>query len=208
MSKAVRTISVTILALAFAGLAAAQAVGNPGGSQPAPRRPAQAADDKEPLDHPNWLSPFVATPARVVDAALELAGAGGNDVVYDLGSGDGRIILAAAQKFRAKAVGIEWNQALCQETSLEIQRLGLEDQVKIIQGDIFAQDLSAASVVTGYLMPKAWERLGPILKRQLRQGTRVISINDPIQGWPVEEMKRLGEEPEGFAWTLYLYRVR
>ena len=208
MSRVVRTISLGILVLAIAGLATAQVVGNLGGSQPTPNRSAQTADDREPLDHPNWLSPFVATPARVVDAALELAGADGNDVVYDLGSGDGRIILAAAQRFRAKAVGIEWNQELCEKTSLAIQQLGLEGKVKMIQGDIFAQDLSPASVVTGYLMPKAWERLGPILEKQLKQGTRVISINDPIPGWPIEEMKRLGAGPEGFTWKLYLYRVR
>jgi SAM-dependent methyltransferase len=195
-----------MVVLAFAGFAAAQGMPKTGGPRPAPS--AEAGDAKEPLDHPNWLSPFVGTPARVVDAALELAGAGGSDVVYDLGSGDGRIILAAARRFQAKAVGIEWNQELCEKTSLAIQLLGLQGRVKVIQGDIFAQDVSPATVVTGYLMPKAWERLGPILERQLKKGTRVVSINDPIPGWPVVEMKRLGEEPEGFFWKLYLYRMR
>jgi hypothetical protein len=195
-----------MLVLVFAALAAAQAVRNPGGSRPAPA--AEAEDAKEPLDHPNWLSPFVGTPARVVDAALELAAAGANDVVYDLGSGDGRIILAAARRFQARAVGIEWNQELCEKTSLAIRQLGLEGRVKVIQGDIFAQDLSPATVVTGYLMPKAWERLGPILESQLKKGARVVSINDPIPGWPVAEMKSMAGESEGFSWRLYLYRVR
>ena len=201
-----RAICVGLLMLLLGGPVAAQTLPRTGGPRPAPS--AEADDDTEPLDHPNWLSPFVGTPARVVDAALELAGAGGNDVVYDLGSGDGRIILAAARRFQARAVGIEWNRELCEKTSLAIQQLGLAGRVKVIQGDIFAQDLSPATVVTGYLMPKAWERLGPILDRHLQKGARVVSINDPIPGWPVVEMKRLGEEPEGFSWKLYLYRVR
>lgn len=195
-----------MLVAAFAGLAAAQAVPKTGGSGPAVS--AEKDDAKEPLDHPNWLSPFVGTPARVVDAALELAGTGQGDVVYDLGSGDGRIILAAARRFQARAVGIEWNQALCEKTSAAIQQLGLADRVKVIQGDIFAQDLSPATVLTGYLMPKAWERLGPILEAQLRKGARVVSINDPIPGWPVAETNLMAGESEGFSWKLYLYRVR
>ena len=201
-------IRTTLAVLALVGLGAAQSLQNPGGSRPASPQSPQTDDGKEPLDHPNWLSPFVSTPAPVVDAALELARVGENDLVYDLGSGDGRIILAAAQRFQAKSVGIEWNQELCEKTALAIQRLGLENRVNVIQGDIFNQDLSSATVVTGYLMPKAWQRLAPILERQLKRGARVVSINDPIPGWPVAGTRRLAGEPEGFSWNLYLYRIR
>jgi SAM-dependent methyltransferase len=167
----------------------------------------QADHSEGRLDHPNWLGPFVPTPANVVDAALELAGVGERDVVYDLGSGDGRIILAAAQRFGAKSVGIEWDEALCETTSAEARRLGLQDRVKVVQGDIFKQDVSAATVVTGYLLPKSWERLGPILKSQLKAGARVVSVNDPIPGWePIKKRKIKGASGKR-DWKLYVYRI-
>lgn len=202
-----QTIGVGLLMLALAVPAAAQAVRKTGASEPAGARTSESADSAEPLDHPNWLSPFVATPAPVVEAALKLGGVSAADLVYDLGSGDGRIILAAAQRFQARAVGIEWNQQLCEQTTLDVQRLGLAGKVKVIQGDIFAQDLSSATVVTGYLMPKAWGRLGPILEGQLKKGARVVSINDAIPGWQIAETRRLKGEREGFSWILYLYRI-
>lgn len=202
-----RTICFGLLVLAFVASAAAQSVANAEASQAATRQSVQPEENVEPLDHPNWLSPYVATPAPVVDAALKMAGVGPRDLVYDLGSGDGRIILAAARNYRARAVGIEWNQQLCESTTQAIHRLGLDGKVKVIQGDIFAQDLSTATVVTGYLMPKAWERLGPILEKELTKGARVVSINDPIPGWPIADSKRLQGEREGFLWTLYLYRI-
>lgn len=168
---------------------------------------AQADHSEGRLDHPNWLGPFVPTPPNVVDAALELAGVGERDVVYDLGSGDGRIVLAAAQRFGAKSVGIEWDEALCAQTSAEARRLGVQDRVKVVQGDIFKQDVSAATVVTGYLLPKSWERLGPILKRQLKEGARVISVNDPIPGWEPINKREIKGESGARDWSLYFYRV-
>lgn len=168
---------------------------------------AQADHSEGRLADPNWLGPFVPTPVNVVDAALELAGVGERDVVYDLGSGDGRIVLAAAQRFGAKSVGIEWDEALCAQTSGEVRRLGLQDRVKVVQGDIFKQDVSAATVVTGYLLPKSWERLGPILKSQLKAGARVVSVNDPIPGWQPIDKTEIKGESEARDWRLYLYRV-
>ena len=200
-------IRTCLLVLALGGVAAAQTVRAPGDSRPAAPHSSQTDAGKGHLEHPNWLGPFVPTPAPVVTAALELAKVGENDLVYDLGSGDGRIILAAAQSFQARSVGIEWNQALCEKTSSAIQRLGLEGRVKVIQGDIFNQDLSSATVVTGYLLPKSWERLAPILERQLRKGVRVVSVNDPIPGWRVVEKKQLKGESKTASWDLYLYRI-
>ena len=168
----------------------------------------QADAPEQRLDHPNWLGPFVPTPAHVISAALELAKVGKNDLVYDLGSGDGGIILAAAQRFQARSVGIEWNRALCEQTSSAIRELGLEGRVSVIHGDIFSQDVSAATVVTGYLLPKAWERLAPFLKRQLRKGARVVSLKDPIPGWRAVREKQVQGQSRLSPWNLYLYRMR
>ena len=203
-----RLIWTYLVVLALAGLAAAQTMQTPGESRLLAQHSSQTDDSKEHLDHPNWLGPFVPTPAPVVDAVLELAKVGESDLVYDLGSGDGRIILAAAQRFQARSVGIEWNQTLCEKTSSAIQRLGLEGRVKVIQGDIFNQDVSSATIVTGYLLPNSWERLAPILERQLRKGVRVVSVNDPIPGWRVVEKKQLKGESQTASWDLYLYRIR
>ena len=198
-----------LVVLALASVAAGQTMQTPGDSGLLAQHSSQTDDSKEHLvEHPNWLAPFIPTPAPVVDAVLELAQVGENDLVYDLGCGDGRIILAAAQRFQASSVGIEWNQALCEKTSAAIQRLGLEGRVTVIQGDIFNQDVSSATVVTGYLLPKSWERLAPILERQLRKGVRVVSVNDPIPGWRVVEKKQLKGESQTASWELYLYRIR
>ena len=193
--------------LAVAGVCAAQTAQPVGGSQGASQHGSQSDDDAGPLDDPNWLGPFVPTPVPIVSAVLELAKVGDSDLVYDLGSGDGRIILAATQRFQARSVGIEWSQLLCEEVSASIKQLGLEDKVTIIQGDIFDQDVSAATVVTAYLLPKSWERLAPILEKQLKVGTRVVSVNYPIPGWSAVEKRHLKGESGTFSWDLYLYRI-
>ncbi len=201
-------IRTCLVVLALGGVAGAQTRQAPGDSRQLAQHSSQTDHSKERLDNPNWLGPYIPTPAPVVGAALELAKVGESDLVYDLGSGDGRIILAAAQRFQARSVGIEWNPALCEKTSAAIQRLGLEGRVKVIQGDIFDQDISSATVVTGYLLPKSWERLAPILERQLRKGVRVVSVNDAIPGWRVVEKKQLKGESKAESWDLYLYRIR
>lgn len=193
--------------LAVAGVCAAQTALPTGDSQGVIQHSSQSDDDVGPLDDPNWLGPFVPTPVPIVDAVLELAKVGDSDLVYDLGSGDGRIILAATQRFQARSVGIEWSQSLCEEVLATIKQLGLEDKVRMIQGDIFDQDVSAATVVTGYLLPKSWERLAPILDKQLKVGTRVVSVNYPIPGWNAVEKRQLNGESGTLLWDLYLYRI-
>ena len=167
----------------------------------------EAHATEERLDDPNWLGPYVPTPAHVVHAALKLAKVGKLDLVYDLGSGDGRIVLAAAQRFHARSVGVEWNEDLCERTTSAIRELGLEGRASVIQGDIFNQDLSSATVVTGYLLPKAWERLAPVLKRQLKEGARVVSLKDPIPGWRAVRQKQVQAQDGHAPWTLSLYRM-
>ena len=107
------------------------------------------------LDHPNWLAPYVPTSPEVIDALLKLATVREGDTLYDLGSGDGRVIIKAAERFRANTVGIEFDAELCNVTQLAIREHHLEGRVRVIQGDILEQDLGEASVVTAYLLPKS-----------------------------------------------------
>lgn len=201
-------IWTSLVIVALAGVAPAQTGRTPADAPRLAQQSTPPDDGRDHLDDPNWLGPYVPTPAAVVDAALELAKVGEGDLVYDLGSGDGRIILAAAQRFQARAVGVEWNEKLCEKTSADVRRLGLEGRVKVIQGDIFEQDVSSASVVTAYLLPKSWERLAPILERQLSKGVRVVAVNDPVPGWPVVEKRHIEGESAIKSWDLYLYRMR
>jgi cyclopropane fatty-acyl-phospholipid synthase-like methyltransferase len=103
---------------------------------------------------------------------LALADIKESDTVYDLGSGDGRIIIMAAEKYKATAIGIEFDPDLCRQTRLAIVNRGMEDKIKVIYGDIFQQDLRSASVVTAYLLRKSLKKLAPMLEKQLKPGTR------------------------------------
>src|SRR5262252_1661360 len=98
------------------------------------------------------LAPYIPSPQVVVDRMLEMAHVKPGETVYDLGSGDGRILITAAQKFRAKAVGIELSPELCQATMAKIEKLGLQDQVKVLNRNLLKVDLSPADVVTIYLL--------------------------------------------------------
>jgi SAM-dependent methyltransferase len=127
---------------------------------------------------------FVPTRQAVADAMLRLAKVGPADVVYDLGSGDGRIVVLAAQKYGARGVGIELDPQLVR-TSREIAREGeVADRVTFIEGDLFQADLSEATIVTLYLSTSVNMRLEPKLRRELRPGTRIVSQRFPIGKWP------------------------
>jgi protein-L-isoaspartate O-methyltransferase len=118
---------------------------------------------------------FVPTPQPVVDAMLELAGVKRTDVVYDLGSGDGRIVITAAKKYGARGVGIEIDPVLVQKATDNAAAAGVSDRVRFVTADIFAADISRATVVTLYLLQSINERLRPKLVRELKPGTRIVS---------------------------------
>src|SRR5713101_1326007 len=99
----------------------------------------------------NKLAPYVSSPARVVDRMLELANIKPGETLYDLGCGDGRILIAAAEKYKARAVGVEISPKLVAEATSNIHKEGLDDQARVIQGDLLSTDLSSADVVTMYL---------------------------------------------------------
>ncbi|MCD6369179.1 MAG: class I SAM-dependent methyltransferase [Thermoproteales archaeon] len=149
--------------------------------------------------------PFVPTPYSVARRMLELAEVKPGDVVYDLGCGDGRIIIMAAKEFGARAVGIEIRKDLVEQCLREILRLGLQDKVKIIHGDFFEVDLSEADVVTLYLLTSVNERLKPKLDRELRPGTRVVSHDFEIKGWVPKKIENIYNQWR--THKIYLYVV-
>lgn len=133
------------------------------------------------------LAPYVPTPQYIVERMLQAGHVTADDVVYDLGSGDGRIVITAVQKFGARAVGVEGMPDLCRQSRLRIQALGLADRAQVLEDNVFRVDLSPATVVTMFFLTSSNERLKPNLERYLRPGARVVSNQFPIHGWrPVE----------------------
>ena len=168
---------------------------------------AENAEQGKLLDHTNWLAPYVPTPPEVIDAMLKLATVQAGDILYDLGSGDGRIIIKAAEKLRASTVGIEFDEELCAVTRRAIAERHLVRRVRVIQGDIFEQNLSDASVVTAYLLPQSLGKIAPLLKTQLKKGTRVLSVNDEIPGWKFIKRIAVRETSTGRDWRVFLYLI-
>ncbi|HEY7680333.1 MAG TPA: class I SAM-dependent methyltransferase [Terriglobia bacterium] len=151
------------------------------------------------------VAPFVPTPMEIVDKMLEIAEVTSKDVVYDLGSGDGRIVLRAAERFGAKAVGVEIDPGLARESTNKAKDMKLEQLVSIIEGDLFQTDLKPATVITVYLLLSTNDRLRPILEKDLRPGTRVVAHDIRIPGWEpsVDQEVTVG----GGIHYVYLYRI-
>jgi SAM-dependent methyltransferase len=144
---------------------------------------------------------FAATPQPVADAMLQLAHVTRDDVVYDLGSGDGRIVILAAQKYGAVGVGIEINPRLV-EISRQVAREGeVDERVTFIEGDLFEADISEATVVALWLSASVNARLEPKLKRELRRGARVVSHQFRIGSWQPDAHVRV-ENEDVFLWTI------
>ena len=168
--------------------------------QSVPISPAQS-DDGEYLEH---IVPFVPTPMAVAQKMLEVAKVQPDDVVYDLGSGDGRIVILAAQKFGAHAVGVELNSDLYEKSSERIRKLGLQDRAQIIHENMFEVNVRHATVVTLYLLTAVNERLRPMLERQLRSGARVVSHDFQVPGWQAEQRVEVTSENQVVS-KIYLY---
>jgi len=132
---------------------------------------------------------YVPTPHEVVEGMLKLAKVGPNDVVFDLGSGDGRIPIAAVKNFKAKkAVGVDINPERIKEAEANHATAGVGDKVKFILGDLFEQDISEATVITLYLLPSLNVKLMPKLKAELKPGTRIVSQSFDMMGqWEPEQ---------------------
>ena len=144
---------------------------------------------------------FTPTRQAVADAMLRLARVTADDLVYDLGSGDGRIVILAAQKYGARGVGVEIDHGLV-EMSRQIARDGeVAHRVTFIEGDLFATDISAATVVTLYLSATVNNRLESKLKRELRPGSRVVSHQFRIGDWVPDQATRIDGE-DLFLWVV------
>ena len=156
-----------------------------------------------------FLAPFVATPTPVVRQMLILAELKPGDVLYDLGSGDGREVIMAAQDFGATSVGVELRDDLAKRALDNIHKLDLNEKTQIMQKDIFTVDLSSANVVFLYLTTSANERIKPKLEAELKPGTRVVSHDYEILGWKAKKVENFCENPKlGYpSHTLYVYEV-
>lgn len=135
--------------------------------------------------------PFVPTPSEVVNRMLEVAKVTSNDVVYDLGSGDGRIVITAAQKYGARGTGVDINQELVQQSQANAEAAGVADKVKFVQQDLFQTDLRNATVVTLYLLPEVNLKLRDKLFRELKPGTRVVSHNFDMGEWKPDRVEQI-----------------
>jgi ubiquinone/menaquinone biosynthesis C-methylase UbiE len=151
------------------------------------------------------LGPAIPTPQLVVEKMLEAGRVKSGDTVYDLGSGDGRIVITAAQKYGAKAVGVELRPDLCDKARERIKELGLEDKVSIVQGSALRVDLSGADVVTMYFLTSSNERLRPNLEHWLKPGSRVVSNQFPIKGWKPAETVHV--KSGSMEHTIYVYEM-
>lgn len=127
--------------------------------------------------------PYVPTPASVVEAMLKMAEVGKGDMVYDLGCGDGRIVITAAQKYGARGVGIDIDPQLIRESNENAKAAGVADRVKFFEQDLFASDFKEATVVTLYLLPEVNLRLRPKLLSELKPGTRIVSHAFDMGDW-------------------------
>jgi trans-aconitate methyltransferase len=151
--------------------------------------------------------PYVQTPDRVVHEMLTLAGVGPDDVVYDLGAGDGRIVIAAARWYGARGVGIEIDPALVEQARRDAARTGVADRARFEAADLFTTDLHEATVVTLYLSPELNARLRPQLLSQLRPGARIVSHQFPIADWAPDRTIRLSVDGREHVVHLWLMRA-
>lgn len=165
----------------------------------APSTPAAPAARAEP---PRLDVPFVRTHDRIVDLMLELGAVTGDDVLYDLGCGDGRIAITAAHRLGTRAVGIDIDPQRIVESRENARRAGVEGRVRFAVQDLFETDLREATVVMLYLLPEVNLRLRPKLLRELRPGARVVSHQYDMGDWKPDRVVELGGE------TVYLWTIR
>jgi len=145
--------------------------------------------------------PYVPTNPEVVDAMLSLANVGKNDLLYDLGCGDGRIVVTAAKKYGATGVGVDLDPQRIKEANENAQKEGVTDKVKFINSDLFKVDFSKASVVTLYLLPNVNLKLRPKLLASLKPGSRVVSHAFTMGDWEPDKQMNVG------GTTIYLWTI-
>src|SRR5450631_4858109 len=151
------------------------------------------------------LGPAIPTPQYLVDRMLEAGHVKPGDMVYDLGSGDGRVVIAAAQHFGARAVGVELMPDLVLKARARILSLGLAERVSIVEGSALRVDLSPADVVTMWFLTNSNDRLRPNLEQHLKIGARVVSNEFPVRGWKPTEMIQI--KVGKMEHTIFVYEI-
>src|SRR3984957_1379849 len=141
---------------------------------------------------PEKLAPYYPTPEIIVEKML--------------GSGDGRIVIMAAKKFKASAVGVEFDDSLWKQSSDRIAKLGLTATAHIIHGDLMQQDYSDADLLTVYLLPVSNDKVSPMLEKQLKKGTRIVAHDFEFSAWKPEKIQDIDDDGQGRSHRLYLYR--
>ena len=143
---------------------------------------------------------WVPSPDQLIDKMLKTAKVTEKDIVFDLGAGDGKIAIAAALNYGAKSTGIEFNPEMAALAQRNVERAGLKDKVRIINGDIFVEDFSSATVVTLYLLPELNLKLKPILQK-MKPGTRVVSNSFTMGEWEADEVIE-SDRGRGYFWII------
>ena len=166
---------------------------------------AQAPFSRTVREHALSVAPFVPSPQPIVDRMLDLSNLRPGDTVYDLGCGDARVLITAAQRFRAKGIGVELSPLLVRSATDEVRRLNLQDQITITQGDLREVNLQGADVVTIYLETNTNEMLRPNLEKWLRAGSRVVSHDFEVRGWKPTKVEKI--DYYNRTHTIYLYQM-
>ncbi len=160
-----------------------------------------AVDEQRPT-----LAPYIPTPQDVVDRMLEVAEVTNKDTVFDLGSGDGRIVITAAKKFGARGVGIDIDKDRISESRRNAREAGVSPLVRFQLGDIQNADVSTATVVTLYLVSSANLKLRPLLTKQLQPGARIVSHAFGMGDWPPDKVDKF-TDARGDDRVIYLWRA-
>ncbi len=151
---------------------------------------------------------YVPTPQKVVEKMLDMAKVTRQDIVYDLGCGDGRILVTAAKRYGARGVGIDIDPRRVQEALANVRKAGVEKLVEIRQGDALkVPDLARATVVTTYMLPEFMQKLRPVLREELRPGTRIVAHDYPIPGWTPQQTADVSAPSRIFPHKLYRWTV-
>jgi protein-L-isoaspartate O-methyltransferase len=164
-----------------------------------------AAFGQAPAPTGEKLAPYYPTPETIVERMLDEGQLKAGEKMFDLGSGDGRIVIMAAQKYHADATGVELDDDLYVSSEAKIRQLGLQKTARIIHDDILKQNYSSANLITVYLLPDSNLKLRPILEAQLKKGTRVIAHDFGIGGWTPTRTITIPDDGEGRSHTLFLY---
>ena len=152
------------------------------------------------------LAPYYPTPQTIVKQMLDLGGLKEGEKMFDLGSGDGRIVIMAAQKYGADATGVELDTDLWRQSMDKIRALGLSKKARIIHGDILTQDYSSADLITVYLLPISNDKVRPILEKQLKKGARVVAHDFEFSDWTPTKTLDIDDDGEGRSHRLFLYQ--